>query len=90
MDLEVAFAYILFIKNQNLILPNQLIIFHDFVITGRIDRDRKYNKIKSHDYFFNNFDISSIAVTLLWTLDCVRIWNFEFKKLAIAFSCPKS
>ena len=23
-------------------------------------------------------------------LDCVRIWNFEFKKLAIAFSCPKS
>ena len=59
--------YILSIKNQNLILPNRLIIFHHFVISGWIDRDRKYNKIKSHDYFFNNFDISSIAVTLLWT-----------------------
>ena len=23
-------------------------------------------------------------------LDCVQIWKFEFKKLAIAFSCPKS
>ena len=23
-------------------------------------------------------------------LDCLQIWNFEFKKLAIAFSCPKS
>ena len=25
-----------------------------------------------------------------YPLDCVQIWNFEFKKLAIAFSCPKS
>ena len=25
-----------------------------------------------------------------YPVDCVRIWNFEFKKLAIAFSCPKS
>ena len=23
-------------------------------------------------------------------VDCLQIWNFEFKKLAIAFSCPKS
>ena len=25
-----------------------------------------------------------------YEVDCVQIWNFEFKKLAIAFSCPKS
>ena len=28
--------------------------------------------------------------TWLWAVDCLRIWNFEFKKLAIAFSYPKS
>ena len=26
----------------------------------------------------------------LYRVDCLQIWNFEFKKLAIAFSCPKS
>ena len=38
--------------------------------------------------WFNTYKWNEMYIT--YTIDCVRIWNFEFKKLAIAFSCQKS
>ena len=36
------------------------------------------------------FFIGAFCIIIRCIIDCVRIWNFEFKKLAIAFSCQKS
>ena len=36
-----------------------------------------------------NIDHNSNLKQASSTVDCVQIWNFEFKKLAIAFSYPE-